>query len=217
MKLVRNRKTIRASTFVPHRTSFPAAPRSPPCLSLPRLIPDVPPMSCTHLQYPDLLLNHLDATLAKHSKHASNTLTKTFENNWKPSQNIRNIQIKHSQHMCENICNIMKHWEQTLATYLWNTCNICNIQMTHLKHLEHTLFSTMSPFLRMSTMSPCCLDEWTLIIAELDADTEIGGRMEPVGAAAAWPSCGSPTPARGHRRRPCCCYSSAAAHSVAIV
>jgi hypothetical protein len=37
----------------------------------------------------------------------------------------------------------MKHWEQTLATYVYNHCNICNISIyfcnTHIKHLQHTL------------------------------------------------------------------------------
>jgi hypothetical protein len=36
----------------------------------------------------------------------------------------------------------MKHWEEKLATYVYNHCNICNIPMyfcnIHMKHLQHT-------------------------------------------------------------------------------
>jgi hypothetical protein len=35
----------------------------------------------------------------------------------------------------------MKHWEHTLATYVYNHCNICNILIyfcnIHMKHLKH--------------------------------------------------------------------------------
>jgi hypothetical protein len=58
----------------------------------------------------------------------------------------RNIVVKHVQHPYKNACNIrlkqMKYFEQTLATWLWNTCNICNIPIyfcsNHTKHLQHT-------------------------------------------------------------------------------
>jgi hypothetical protein len=47
---------------------------------------------------------------------------------------------------CSICLKEMKHFEQTLATYLWNTCNIyniwinfCNIQMKHLKYTSKTL------------------------------------------------------------------------------
>ena len=36
----------------------------------------------------------------------------------------------------------MKHWEQTVATYVYNHCNICNIPIyfcnIRMKHLKHT-------------------------------------------------------------------------------
>jgi hypothetical protein len=47
----------------------------------------------------------------KHLKHVSETLAKTLET----MVNIRNIQIKHLYHTCENICNIQVN---TLATYV---------------------------------------------------------------------------------------------------
>jgi hypothetical protein len=48
----------------------------------------------------DLLLKHPDATLATNMKHLNmrlNTLANTLET----IVNIRNIKIKHSQHICE--------------------------------------------------------------------------------------------------------------------
>jgi hypothetical protein len=85
------------------------------------------------------------------------------------------------------------------------------------EHLKHTLATCA-----FSTMSPCCSDEWTLVIVELDAGTEgRWRRMHLAGAAAARPTYDSPTPAHGPgsrpSERPYCCYSSAAAHSAAVV
>jgi hypothetical protein len=49
-----------------------------------------------------------------------------------PDKHTYNIKLKQ-----------MKHWEQTLATYLWNTCNISiyfyNIHIKHLQHITETL------------------------------------------------------------------------------
>jgi hypothetical protein len=47
----------------------------------------------------------------------------------------------------KHFCNIypkkqMKHWEQKVATYVYNHCNICNIPIyfynIHMKHFQHT-------------------------------------------------------------------------------
>jgi hypothetical protein len=55
--------------------------------------------------------------------------------------------VKHIQHPDQNTCKYtseteMKHFEQSLATFSWNTCNICNIPIyfcnIHMKHLQHT-------------------------------------------------------------------------------
>jgi hypothetical protein len=127
-----------------------------------------------------------------HMKHLQKHL-KTLE---KSLQNICNIQIKYLQHMCEtyaisrwntykhtpenrwNIWNI--HLQQTcisiapcatsrstFATAIWNTCNIL---LKHMKHLKHTLATCTE-----STMPPCCLDEWRLVVSELNTRGEVGG------------------------------------------
>ena len=57
--------------------------------------------------------------------------------------------------------------------------------MKHLKHLKHKL--TKYTF---SIASTCCLDEWRLVVAELDAGEEVGG--------SAW---SLPVPQRRQRRR----------------
>jgi hypothetical protein len=56
-------------------------------------------------------------------------------------------------------------------------CNIsiyfCNIDITYnisLKHLKHLKY--MLAIYVFSVMSPCCLDEWRLVIVELDAGAE---------------------------------------------
>jgi len=78
----------------------------------------------------------------------------------------------------------MKHLEHTLETYVYshyNMCSIpiyfcnidiqhCNIPLKHPKHLKYTLATCA-----FSAISPCCLDEWRLIVAELDVGVEIGG------------------------------------------
>jgi hypothetical protein len=60
-------------------------------------------------------------------------------------------------------------------------CNIliyfCNIQIKHMKHpneISETLeiYACNMPF---GVMSPCRLDEWRLVIAELDTGTDVGG------------------------------------------
>ena len=75
------------------------------------------------------------------------------------------------QHSNKHTCNIrlekqLKHWEQKLATYVYNHCNIsiyfCNIHMKHLHHLDETsdTLETYSCNMRFQrAMSPSCLDE----------------------------------------------------------
>jgi len=110
-------------------------------------------------------------------KHLKHTLTTYVYSHY----NICNIQIKT---LATYVWKQLKYLEHTLETYMyshWNMCNIpnlllqhpdehiCNIQMKHLKHLkhirlQHALFSTMSPW---------NLEEWKLIITELNAGTEV--------------------------------------------
>ena len=92
---------------------------------------------------------------------------------------ICNVQIKHLQHTSET--------DETFRTYTSNICyshcimwNIpiyfCNMDMKHLQRTsetpetKHTL--TTCAF---SAMSPCCLDEWRLVVAEFNAGAEVGG------------------------------------------
>jgi hypothetical protein len=42
--------------------------------------------------------------------------------------------------------------------------------MKHLKYLKHKLATYT-----FSAMSPCYLDEWRLVVAELDAGVKVGG------------------------------------------
>jgi hypothetical protein len=82
------------------------------------------------------------------------------------------------QHPDETPANIrlkkqMKHSEHTLETYMYSHCNMCNIliyfcniKMKHLKHLKHT-FATWA----FNAMSSCYLDEWRLVVVELDGGT----------------------------------------------
>jgi hypothetical protein len=95
----------------------------------------------------------------KYLKHVSKTLEKkTPEKRLKTIANICNILIKHLQRMCETYahpdkqtCNIclktqIKHWEQTLVTYVYDYYNIyatspiyfCNISMKHLQDTSET-------------------------------------------------------------------------------
>jgi hypothetical protein len=74
----------------------------------------------------------------------------------------------------------MKYLEYILKTYVYSHCNMCNIpiyfgnidityniSLKHLKHLKHML-----AICAFSAMSPCCLDEWRLVVAELDTGAE---------------------------------------------
>jgi hypothetical protein len=101
-------------------------------------------MRLKHLQ------KHLKNTWnhCKHTQHLDKTITSYV---W-----------KHMQHSNKHTCNIhtsekkqMKHWEQELATYVYNHCNItiyfCNIRMKYLQHTSET-FKTLS-----AETSPCCL------------------------------------------------------------
>jgi hypothetical protein len=131
--------------------------------------------------------------------------------------NIRNIQIKHLQHMCEtyttyrsthlqhtsentdktlgtDTCNIrvkpLQHPQSTFATFIRNTCNI------PLKHLKYTLATCA-----FSTTSPYCLGVWGLIgVPEVAARW----RRASCGGSATWRrgSCAPrrPTPASRWRR-----------------
>jgi hypothetical protein len=68
-------------------------------------------------------------------------------------------------------------------------CNIdvkhYNTPLKHLKHLKHTLATCA-----FNAISPCYLDEWRLIVAELDAGAEVG--------SGAW---SSPVPQQRHGAR----------------
>jgi hypothetical protein len=91
---VSGRLVFRARISTPRPASPPALPLvSPPFLT-----------RITIYATPDLLLKHLDVTLAtyvskqmKHLKYAS----EIHEKDLKTIANIRNIQIKHLQHRCE--------------------------------------------------------------------------------------------------------------------
>jgi hypothetical protein len=77
----------------------------------------------------------------------------------------------------------IKYWEQKFATYVYyhycNMCNIrftfatsalntCNIPLIHLKHLKHTLATCT-----FTAMLPCYLNEWRLVVVELDVGVEV--------------------------------------------
>jgi hypothetical protein len=77
---------------------------------------------------------------------------------WKIRWNIGNICLYHT---CTTIATyaisrsiFLQHPHETLEIYLWNIWNIW-------KHMLTTC--------AFSIMSPYCLDEWTLVVAELDA------------------------------------------------
>ena len=53
----------------------------------------------------------------------------------------------------------------TFATLIYNTCNK---PRKHLKHLKHTIATCA-----FSVAFACCLDEWRLVDAELDAGMEL--------------------------------------------
>ena len=48
-----------------------------------------------------------------------------------------------------------------------------DLLLQHPQCLKHTLATCA-----FNIMSPCCSDEWTLVVAELDADVEFGGKRE---------------------------------------
>jgi hypothetical protein len=60
-------------------------------------------------------------------------------------------------------------------------CNIpiylCNIDIKHLQHTPETseILETSLVTCAFSAISPFCLDEWRLVVAELDAGTEVSG------------------------------------------
>ena len=58
---------------------------------------------------------------------------------------------------------LLQHRYTTLATYL----------LKHLKHLKHTIATCT-----FSVASTCCLDEWMLVDAELDANAELFAPVE---------------------------------------
>jgi hypothetical protein len=89
------------------------------------------------MQHLDLLLQHLDETLATYVR-----------NRW----NIWKLHLKHTYIVIATRAT----FRSTFATHLWNIWNIS---------LQHA-FS--------SAISPCCLDEWKFIVAELDASAKVG-------------------------------------------
>jgi hypothetical protein len=102
--------------------------------------------TCMYMQHLDLFLQHPDKTFA------------TFvRNRW----NIWNIHLKHT---CIAITTCATS-RSTFATSIYNTCNISR---KHLKHLKHTIATCA-----FSVASACCLDEWRLVDAELDAGMEL--------------------------------------------
>jgi len=66
----------------------------------------------------------------------------------------------------ENIIATCAIFRSTFATSIYNTCNV---PLKHLKHLKYTLATCA-----FSVASACCLDEWRLVDAELNA-AELGG------------------------------------------
>jgi hypothetical protein len=76
----------------------------------------------------------------------------------------------------------MKHLKHTLQIYVYSYYTICNIliyftisiyntyniPLKHLKHLKH-IIATYA----FSVASACCLDEWRLVDAKLDAGAEV--------------------------------------------
>jgi hypothetical protein len=78
----------------------------------------------------------------------------------------------------------MKYLEHTLETYVYSHCNMCNIPIylcnIDIKHLQHTpetseILKTSLVTCAFSVISPFCLDEWRLVIAELDTGTKVSG------------------------------------------
>jgi hypothetical protein len=66
----------------------------------------------------------------------------------------------------------MKHWEEKLATCVYNHCNIYNIPIHFLnirmKYLQHTfetceILETYVCNMHFSTTSPYCWGEWRLV------------------------------------------------------
>jgi hypothetical protein len=76
---------------------------------------------------------------------------------------VINIRNRILQHTCTTIATYATSWS-IFATSAWNTCNI------PLKHLKHMLATC-----DFSTMSPCYLDEWTLVVVELEAGADVSG------------------------------------------
>jgi hypothetical protein len=100
--------------------------------------------------------------------HVYATSRSTFATSRQNTCNIRLEQMKHLEHTLEtyvysyyNMCNISIYF----ATSIYNTCNVSR---KHLKHLKHTI--TTCAF---NVTSPCCLDEWRLVDAELDTGMEL--------------------------------------------
>ena len=81
----------------------------------------------------------------------------------------------------------MKHWEQTLATYIYNHCNICNILIYFcdicMKHLQHTsetseILKTYACNMRFQRNIILLLGRMELVVVELDGGAEVSGGVK---------------------------------------
>jgi hypothetical protein len=101
----------------------------------------------------NLLLKHLDTTVAtykrrqmKHLKQVSETLAKTskktFENHCKymqhPNETLASIRMKHLKTLEIYACN-MHVYATFISTFATSRQNTCNIHLERMKHLQHTL------------------------------------------------------------------------------
>jgi hypothetical protein len=122
-------------------------------------------------------MQHLDETLAnicmKHLKtletyacdmHVYAISRFTFATYRQNTCNICLEQMKYLKHTCIAI-TACAAYRFTFATSIYNTCNT---PRKHLKYLKYTIATCA-----FNVASACCLDEWRLIDAELDASTDI--------------------------------------------
>ena len=97
----------------------------------------------------------------KYLKHASKILAKTHEKHLKTITNIRNIQIKHLQHMCETYATPDKH---TCDMHLKNTdetlvIDLYNIRVQPLQHMQHPDILLQHP---SKTFATCFWNTWNI-------------------------------------------------------
>jgi hypothetical protein len=89
--------------------------------------------TCMHMQYPDLLLQHPDETLATY-----------VWNRW----NIWDIHLKTPLQHVQHPDLLLQHRYKTFTTYFWNIWNTWNRCLQHVVSAQ---------------ISPCCLGEWIIV------------------------------------------------------